>query len=146
MGAGDVFAMADRYSPAPGMRRFLSGTPPVVGMLALHDMLDLIEQAGIPAIRAKSLLLTRYVLDWADRNLAEFGVAVVGPRDDAQRGGHVTLSHPDFRAITARLWERGIIPDFRFPDGLRIGLSPLSTTFAEVEAGLEAVREELRAG
>ncbi|HEV7741804.1 MAG TPA: aminotransferase class V-fold PLP-dependent enzyme [Pseudolysinimonas sp.] len=146
MGAGDVFAMADRYSPAPGMRRFLSGTPPVVGMLALHDMLDLIEQAGIPAIRAKSLLLTRYVLDWADRNLAEFGVAVVGPRDDAHRGGHVTLSHPEFRAITARLWERGIIPDFRFPDGLRIGLSPLSTTFAEVEAGLEAVREELRAG
>ena len=79
MGAGDVFAMADRYAPASGMRRFLSGTPPVVGMLALHDMLDLIEQAGVAAIRAKSLLLTGYVIDWADEHLADFGVAVVGP-------------------------------------------------------------------
>ncbi len=146
MGASDVFAMADRYAPANGMRRFLSGTPPVVGMLALHDMLDLIERAGLAAIRAKSLLLTGYVIDWSDEHLAEFGVTVAGPRDGAERGGHVTLSHPDFRAITARLWARNVIPDFRFPDGLRIGLSPLSTTFAEVEAGLEAVREELRTG
>ena len=143
MGAGDVFAMADHYAPASGMRRFLSGTPPVVGMLALHDMLDLIEQAGVAAIRAKSLLLTGYVIDWADEHLTDFGVAVVGPRADAERGGHVTLSHPSFREITTRLWARNVIPDFRFPDGLRIGLSPLSTTFAEVEAGLEAVRKEL---
>ena len=143
MGAGDVFAMADAYVPAAGMRRFLSGTPPVVGMLALHDMLDLIEHAGVPAIRAKSLELTRYVIEWADANLASFGVTVVGPRDDSQRGGHVTLAHPSMREITARLWERNVIPDFRFPDGLRIGLSPLSTTFAEVEAGLEALRDEL---
>jgi kynureninase len=145
MGAGDVFAMADEYAPATGMRRFLSGTPPIVGMLALHDMLDLIERAGIDAIRAKSLRLTSYVIEWADEHLAGLGVRVASPRDDAVRGGHVTLSHPAFREVTARLWQRDVIPDFRFPDGLRIGLSPLSTTFAEVEAGLAAVREELQA-
>jgi kynureninase len=143
MGAADVFAMADRYSPGDGMRRFLSGTPPVLGMLPLHDMLELVEEAGVDAIRAKSLLLTAFAADWADEHLASLGVRVVGPRDDEHRGGHVTLAHPAMRELTAALWERGVIPDFRFPDGLRIGLSPLSTTFVEVERGLEAVREEL---
>jgi kynureninase len=59
------------------------------------------------------------------------------------RGSHLTVAHPAFRAVTARLWERGVIPDFRAPDGIRIGLSPLSTTFAEVEAGVLAIAEEL---
>lgn len=145
MGAGDVFAMADEYTPAAGMRRFLSGTPPVVGMLALHDMLDLIEKVGIEAIRQKSVQLTSYVIDWTDAHLAGLGVRVSSPREERLRGGHVTLSHPAFREVTARLWQRDVIPDFRFPDGLRVGLSPLSTTFAEVEAGLEAIREELQA-
>ena len=144
MGAGDVFAMAESYTPAAGMRKFLSGTPPIVGMLALQDMLALIEEVGLPAIRAKSLLLTRFAADWADGHLAEFGVRVVGPREDSLRGGHITLAHPQFREILPRLWERNVIPDFRNPDGLRIGLSPLSTTFREVEAGLEAIRGELR--
>ena len=143
MGAGDVFAMADRYAPASGMRRFLSGTPPVVGMLALHDMLDLIERVGVAAIRAKSIALTDFATEWSDENLAGLGVRIAGPREAERRGGHVTLAHPAFREVTARLWERNVIPDFRFPDGLRIGLSPLSTTFTELETGLVAVREEL---
>jgi Kynureninase len=145
MGAADVFAMGPGYRPGPGMRSFLSGTPPIVGMLPVRDMLDLIEEAGVVAIRAKSVALTAFVVEWAESRLFDLGVRVVGPRDPERRGGHVTLAHPAMRDVTAALWERGVIPDFRFPDGLRIGLSPLSTTFAEVEAGLEAVREELRA-
>jgi kynureninase len=144
MGASSVFAMAAAYEPAEGMRRFLSGTPPIIGMLALQDMLDLIEEAGVKAIRAKSVELTEFVIEWADEHLADLGVRVASPRDSAVRGGHVTLAHPEFRAVVDRLWERDVIPDFRWPDGLRIGLSPLSTSFAEVEAGLIAVREELR--
>lgn len=143
MGADDVFAMAERYQPATGMRRFLSGTPPVVGMLAMADMLDLIEEAGIEAIRAKSLLLTEFTIRWADDHLAPHGVTVVSPRDPELRGSHVTLRHPAFRAVTARLWKQGVIPDFRSPDGLRIGLSPLSTTFVELESGLRAVADAL---
>lgn len=145
MGAADVFAMGPAYEPGPGMRRFVSGTPPILGMLPVRDMLDLIEEAGIDAIRQKSLRLTAFVADWAEEHLAGLGVRVVGPRDPDRRGGHVTLAHPRMREVTAALWERGVIPDFRFPDGLRIGLSPLSTTFSEVEAGLGAVREELLA-
>ncbi|GAA0967181.1 kynureninase [Frigoribacterium faeni] len=146
MGAADVFAMADGYTPAPGIRRFISGTPPVVGMLPLHDMLDLVEEAGIDAIRAKSLALTDYAFALVDAWLGPLGVTVATPRAAELRGSHVTVTHPSFRAVVAALWEEGVVPDFRNPDGLRIGLSPLSTTFAEVRVGIAAIRAALLAG
>jgi kynureninase len=143
MGAADVFAMAEAYVPADGMRRFLSGTPPVVGMQPIVDMVEVIAEVGIDAIRAKSVALTEYALRLVDATLTPFGVTVSTPRDPELRGSHVTISHPRFREVTAALWQRGVIPDFRAPDGLRIGLSPLSTSFAEVRIGVDAIREEL---
>ena len=145
MGAADVFAMGPEYRPAAGMRRFLSGTPPVLAMRAMEDTLDLIEDAGITAIRAKSVTLTEFALRVSDGILAPLGVRVASPRDPAERGGHVTLSHPAMRAVTARLWEQDVIPDYRDPHGLRIGLAPLTTSFAETLAGLTAVAEAVRA-
>jgi kynureninase len=143
MGSSSPFEMAERYTPSDGIRRFLSGTPSIIGMLAIQDMLALIERAGIAAIRAKSIALTEFAIQISDRILDPLGVHIGSPRDAAQRGSHITLEHPEFRVATARLWERGVIPDFRPPDGLRIGLSPLSTSFAEVYRGLLAVREVL---
>jgi kynureninase len=70
-------------------------------------------------------------------------VVLASPRDPDRRGGHVTLNHPLMREVTAALWERDVIPDYRDPGGLRIGLSPLSTSFEEVRRGLEMVRETL---
>lgn len=145
MGTADVFAMGPEYRPADGMRRFLSGTPPIVGMLAMQDTLALIEEAGIDAIREKSVALTDFAVRVADALLAPLGVAVASPRDAAARGGHVTLSHPAMRAVTARLWREDVIPDYRDPGGLRIGLSPLSTSFAETLTGLRAVEAAVRA-
>ncbi len=143
MGAMDPFLMGPTYAPAAGIRRLLSGTPPIVGMLAMQDMLALLDEAGMDAVRAKSVALTSYAVDVADELLAPLGVVLASPRDPALRGGHVTLNHPRMREVTAALWQRDVIPDYRDPDGLRIGLSPLSTSFAEVWAGLEAVREVL---
>jgi kynureninase len=143
MGAAEPFAMAEHYTPSDGIRRFLSGTPSIMGMLAMQDMLALIEQAGLEAIRAKSVALTEFAIEVSDRLLGPLGVEVGSPRDPAVRGSHITLEHPEFRVATARLWELGVIPDFRPPDGLRIGLSPLSTSFDEVHRGLLAVREVL---
>jgi kynureninase len=143
MGAADVFAMADAYVPAAGMRRFLSGTPPVLAMQPIADMVDLVAEAGMDAIRLKSVALTEYALRLTDCLLAPLGVTVSTPRESDLRGSHLTLSHPGFREVTASLWRRGVIPDFRSPDGLRIGLSPLSTAFAEVRVGIDAIREEL---
>ena len=115
MGTADVFAMGPEYRPADGMRRFLSGTPPIVGMLAMQDTLAMIEDAGIDAIRAKSVALTEFAVRVSDELLAPLGVTVASPRDPARRGGHVTLSHPAMRAVTARLWAEDVIPDYRDP-------------------------------
>ena len=144
IGARDPFLMGPDYAPADGIRRFQSGTPPVLSMLPVRDMLEVLEEAGIGAVREKSVALTQYAVQLADELLSTLGVEVASPRDPALRGGHVTLRHPSMKAVTARLWERDVIPDYRDPGGLRIGLSPLSTSFAEVERGIAAVAEALR--
>ena len=145
MGRRDSFLMEQGYTPAPGVRSLVSGTPPVTGMVPLWLSVQLLEEAGIEAVRAKSLLLTDLALAVVDAWPDELGVVVASPREHERRGGHITLRHDDFEVVNRRLWERGVIPDFRAPDGLRIGLAPLSTTFLEVWDGLAAVREELEA-
>jgi kynureninase len=145
MGNTDPFRMGPDYAPVAGIRRFLSGTPAVVGMLAAEDMVSLIDEAGIDAVRKKSEQLTAYAVALADERLAAYGVTVRSPRDPARRGGHVTIHHPQMQEVVRRLWERDVIPDYRDPGGLRIGLSPLSTSFEELERGMDAVREVLDA-
>ena len=141
LGSARPFEMKQGYELGPGMRRVLSGTPPVLGMVGLQDTLALIDEAGLPAIRAKSIALTEFAIALADELLPDAELAT--PRDAALRGSHVTLDHPGFEAIMPRLWERGVIPDFRRPSGIRLGLSPLSTSFAEVELGVSAIAREL---
>jgi kynureninase len=141
MGAGDPFLMGPTYTPASGVRRMLSGTPPVVGMLALQDMLALIDTVGMEAVRAKSVGLTEHAIATAADLLPDTTLA--SPRASERRGGHVTLNHPLMREATAELWRRDVVPDYRDPHGLRLGLSPLSTSYAEVTRGLETVREVL---
>ena len=110
MGAEDPFLMGPTYVPADGIRRFLSGTPPVVGMLAIQDMVALLDEAGIGAVREKSVALTSYAVELADELLAPLDVVVASPRDPERRGGHVTLNHPMMREATAELWRRDVDP------------------------------------
>jgi kynureninase len=137
--------MGPDYVPVQGIRRFLSGTPAVVGMLAVEDMVALIDEAGIDAVRKKSEQLTAYAIELADEQLAPYGVTVASPRDPARRGGHVTLHHPRMQEVVTRLWECDVLPDYRDPGGLRIGLSPLSTSYDEMERGVQQVRSTLAA-
>jgi kynureninase len=141
LGSAAPFEMGQGYRPGPGMRRVLSGTPPVLGMVGLQDTIALLDEAGIDAIRAKSIALTEHAIALADELLPDAVLAT--PRDAARRGSHITLDHPAFEALMPRLWERGVIPDFRRPSGIRLGLSPLSTSFAELELGVRAIAEEL---
>ncbi|MBO0846620.1 MAG: aminotransferase class V-fold PLP-dependent enzyme [Nocardioides sp.] len=145
MGNTDPFLMGPDYVPVVGIRRFLSGTPAVVGMLGIRDMVALIDEAGMDAVRKKSEQLTAYAVELADERLAPFGVALASPRDPDRRGGHVTLHHPRMREVVAALWQRDVLPDYRGPGGLRIGLSPLSTSYDELERGIAAVRETMAA-
>ena len=71
-----------------------------------------------------------------DERLARLGVRLVSPREDATRGGHVTITHEDFREVYRALWDDDVVPDFREPDGIRLGLSPLSTSYGEVAEAL----------
>jgi kynureninase len=139
MGHADPFVMGPSYQPAPDIRRFISGTPPILGMLPVEGMLHLLEKAGMPAVREKSVRLTEFALKVADEVLAPVGVTVASPRDAALRGGHISLEHESMHTIVAQLWKCGVIPDFRPPRGLRAGLSPLSTSFTEVATALAHV-------
>jgi kynureninase len=95
------------------------------------------------AVRKKSRLLTAFALELYEAWLAPAGVQLSTPRDPDLRGSHVTIDHPAFREMTATLWGQDVIPDFRAPQGIRIGLSPLSTSFAELYRGVAAIRELL---
>ncbi|CAM3874710.1 kynureninase [Isoptericola cucumis] len=143
MGADAPFEMGPAYAPHPGVRRFVSGTPPITSMLAMQDMLDLIAGAGMDAIRAKSVRLTELALDLTDELLVPLGVEVASPREAGRRGSHVTIDHPAFADVVGELWQQGVVPDFRRPHGIRLGLSPLSTSFDEVRVGVEAIRAAL---
>ncbi|TQC49712.1 kynureninase [Rhodococcus sp. WS4] len=143
MGRDNPFAMAQGYEPAPGIRRVISGTPSILGMLALQDTLALLDEVGMEAVRAKSIALTEYALDLVREVLVLLGVEIGSPENAAERGGHVIIDHPQFETVVERLWQKGVIPDFRAPQGLRLGLSPLSTSFREVCAGILAIRDEL---
>ncbi|GAA4873372.1 kynureninase [Saccharopolyspora cebuensis] len=141
-GHRDPFAMGPGHEAAPDVRALLSGTPPILAMIPLLAGLDLLDEVGIDAVRAKSVLLTGFALRLADEWLGPRGVAVASPRAPERRGGHLTLRRADFREVTDRLWKRGVLPDFRTPDGIRIGPAPLSTSFAEVLSGMAALAEE----
>ena len=141
LGSATPFEMGQGYEPAAGIRGFLSGTPPVIGMLAMRDMIALLDEVGLPAVRQKSVALTSHAIDLVDELLP--GVQLSTPRDAVLRGSHITIDHPAFAAMMPELWRRGVIPDFRRPSGIRLGLSPLSTSFAEVELGVNAIAELL---
>ena len=144
MGRHDPFTMGPGYEPAAGVRSVVSGTPPVLAAVPLLAGLELLEEAGIAAVRAKSRALTAYALEIVDGWPAELGVEVASPRDPDRRGGHLTIRRPGFRAVVDALWERGVLPDYREPDGIRIGPAPLSTSFTELRDGLAVLRGLLR--
>jgi kynureninase len=121
----------------------LSGTPPVLALSAVDAGVAIVAEAGIDAIRAKGTALTSYAIELADGLLAEHGVAVASPRDPARRGAHVALAHPRARELCDGLVARGVIPDFRMPDVIRFGFSPLTTRFVDVHDGIAALRDLL---
>jgi len=139
------FDFASEYEPAPGIDRFLVGTPPVLSMLAMEPGLDLTIEAGVPALRAKSIELTAYLIALHDELLAPFGTEVVTPRDPAQRGSHVSIRHPEAWRITrALIVQHQVIPDFRAPDLIRFGLAPIYTSFEEVREAVVRLRAVLK--
>jgi kynureninase len=145
-GQRDQFAMGPSYSPAPGVDRFGVGTPSVLGLAAVRAGVALVAEAGVGALRAKGVALTNYLIDLADAWLAPLGFRLASPRSAAARGSHVSLHHPDGWRICQALIDRGVVPDYRTPDRLRLGLAPLTTSYADVWDAMDRLRALVTAG
>ena len=140
LGQSKPFAFDLDYSPAPGIKRFLTGTPPILSLLPMEAALDLPLQAGMDSIREKSILMTEYASFLTDELLAPFGFSFGSPRDSAQRGSHVSIRHAEgYRINRALIEEMKVIPDFREPDNIRLGFAPLYTSFMEVWDGFDRI-------
>jgi kynureninase len=116
------------------------GTPSILGMAPLIGALEIVEEAGIEAIRAKSLALTAYLRDLAESELAEFGFVSVTPIEDRRRGGHLALAHPEASRICRAFVDAGVIPDHRPPDIVRMAPVALYTRFEDCREAVDRLR------
>ncbi len=139
-GQRDQFDMGPAYQPAPGISQFLTGTPQIVGTVAVQEGVGLLGEAGIGQLRAKAVALTGYLINLADAWLAPHGVTVASPRQDERRGAHVTLAHPEAWRISQALIADGVIGDYRTPDRLRLGPAPAFSRFTDVWDALDILR------
>jgi kynureninase len=140
------FDMASEFTPAATAAAWQISTPSVLGAAALYGSLGVLREAGIARLRAKSLALSSLLIDLADRYLAPLGFVVGTPRNPDLRGGHVALEHPAAVRITRALKARGIIPDFRPPNVIRVAPVPLYTRYREVGELVLALKSIVESG
>ena len=140
------FELSQRYAPAPSIERARIGTPPVLSMAALDAALDVFDQLDMAAVRRKSLALTDLVIEFAQTRLAEFGVEVATPLAHERRGSQVSLRMPAAYEVCQELISRGVIGDFREPDLLRLGFTPLYLSYTDVYEAMSRLAEVLAEG
>lgn len=143
MGHAAPFAFGDDYAPGEGVKRFLCGTPPILGLTALKASLDLFDGIDRAALFAKGQTLCDLFIALVEGRCAGFGLTLATPRDPVVRGSHVSFAHPDAWPIMSALIDCGVIGDFRAPDLLRFGFTPLYLGFADVWRAVEILREIL---
>jgi len=140
-GQADQFEMGQGFRPRPGIAGWLTGTPGILGLAAAEEGIRLSAEAGIDRIRAKGIALTEYAIALHDVRLAPLGFELGSPREAARRGAHVSIRRSDARELTRRMIATGVIPDFRAPDSIRLGLSPLTTSFTDVHRAVDVIAE-----
>jgi len=140
-GQHNQFEMGPRYEPAPGIDAFLTGTPNIIGTVAVEEGARLLGEAGLQELRAKSIELTTYLIALADEWLVPLGFAIATPREATRRGGHVTLRHDDAWQISRALIRAGVVCDYRTPDRLRLAPLPIYMSFTEVWTALDRLRD-----
>jgi kynureninase len=134
----DQFAMGPSFDPRDDIGRMRIGTPGMLSLIGAQCGIEVTAEAGIDAIRAKSIELGRFALECCDA----LGLATSTPRDDARRGGHLCVNHPEARHLVPRLSdERKVLGDFREPDVIRLGCSPLTTRFSDIASATVAIAQ-----
>jgi kynureninase len=141
-GQSNPFEFDLDYQPAPGVQRFLAGTAPMLSTLAMEEALDPLLDAGMDALRAKSILMTDYASYLTDELLVPLGFSLGSPRDSARRGSHISIRHEEgYRINRAMIEEMNVIPDFRAPDNIRLGFAPLYISFTDIWEGFDRIRK-----
>jgi kynureninase len=146
LGHAEPFAFDPVYWPAAGIARAVVGTPPVLSLAALEVGVDLMLQAPVAELRAKSVRLADLFLTLVAQECADDGFAPLTPANASQRGSQVSFAHPDGYAIMQALIERGVIGDFRAPDALRFGLAPLYVRYVDVWDAVAVLHDVMRIG
>lgn len=139
-GHAEPFAFADSYAPAPGIRRFQAGTPPILSLKALKEGTRIAAEAPLDQVRAKAKSLTTNFQALVEDQLAGHGFTLASPRDADQRGAQIALAHEHGYAITQALIAHDVIPDFRQPDIIRFGFAPLYVRHADVHEAVHRLR------
>jgi kynureninase len=141
-GQKNPFGFDLEYTPAPGVQRFMAGTQPMVSLLTMEAALEPLLQAGMVALRAKSILMTDYASFLTDELLAPLGFSLGSPRDSARRGSHISIRHEEgYRINRALIEEMNVIPDYREPDNIRLGFAPLYISFTDIWNGFDRIRK-----
>ncbi len=141
-GHDEPFGFELAFRPTSGIRRTSVGTMPMLSLLATEPGIAQVARVGIDAIRAKSVALTSLLVELSAEHLEPLGFSLASPSEPSRRGGHVSLAHPEAWGVTRALVEEAaVVPDFRAPDVVRLGLSPLTTSFMDVHTAVGRIRE-----
>ena len=143
LGHAAPFAFDDAYAPAPGVGRLRAGTPAILSMAALDGALDVFAGVDLRQVRIKSLALADLFIALVEERCAGFGLQLITPRSTAARGSHVSFTHPEGYAVMQALIARGVVGDFRAPDAMRFGFTPLHTRFVDVWDAVEHLQAVL---
>jgi kynureninase len=144
MGHASAFDFSDEYRPARGVERFLCGTPPVLGLAALEVGLDIMLDADMAQIALKSAALWDLFAGRVERRLAGYDLRLISPSAPGARGSHISFAHPQGYRIMQALIARDVIGDFRDPDVLRFGLTPLYLGYEDVWRAVEILHDVMR--
>ena len=146
LGHAEPFEFAASYRPAAGIRQYMVGTQPILALAALEEGVDLLLQADLGELRAKSQALTEGFIELVEARCASLGLSLMAPRDSGRRGSQVSFAHEQGYAVMQALIARGVVGDFRAPDLLRFGFSPLYTRHVDVWDAAEILRDVLATG
>jgi kynureninase len=141
-GNEDQFGMGPEFVKASGIRGFQIASPPIIGIRSVKVAFEMIEEASIKAIAHKAAIGTQMMIDLYDAWLADLGFTLLTSRDANQRGGHISLGHPDAAQICIALRQlANVIPDYRTPNVIRLAIAPLPTSYVEVWDGFQRLRD-----
>ncbi|AGX04152.1 kynureninase [Bacillus sp. NRRL B-14911] len=135
------FDMEHTFTPAHNAGAFQIGTPHILSAAPLLGSLDMFEEAGIDRIREKSLKATGYLIELAETYLSGYGLTIGTPREDMRRGGHVALEHHDAARICKALKEKGVVPDFRSPNIIRLAPVAFYTSYNDIWRAVSILKD-----